>query len=80
MRRVVAYGDMESLISSNTYRDIKSCIHLAESANMKGMLENNRAFDSVHLFREISNVLDPDWSKEKQRMRCLTIISVCIRS
>lgn len=79
MRRVVAYGDMESLISSDLYKEIEDCIHLAESANMKEMLKKSEYFSSVHLFRDIIDKLDFEWTKEKQRIHCLTLISVCIK-
>ena len=80
MRNVVAYGDLESLVSSDFYGMIKGDIHLAESSNMGHMLKSRGYFQSVHLFREIISAIDPVWSKEKQRVRCLALISSCLRA
>lgn len=80
MREVVAYGDLESLASSDYYGTIREDVHLAESSNMRRMLKNRGLFESVHLFREISLAIDPEWSNEKQRVRYLALISACLRS
>ena len=80
MRKVVAYGDLESLASSEFYQTIRNDIHIAESANMSDLLLNDKKlFPHVHLFRDFLSSLVPDWSKEGQRIRCLTLISKCIR-
>ncbi len=79
MRKVVAYGDMESLMSSDLYKTIKGDLHIAESANMMNMLRGREFFDNVHLFGDILREIDHNWSREEQRIRCLALISECLR-
>lgn len=79
MRRVVAYGDLESLASSDFYRTIKGDVHIAESANMMKMLRSKGLFDNVHLFGDLLKEIDHNWSREEQRIRCLALISECLR-
>lgn len=79
MRKVVAYGDLESLVSSEFYEIIKGDVHIAETSSMKDMLKRNKLFDKVCLFGEIVKEIVPGWSREGQRMRCLALISKCLR-
>ena len=79
MRKVVSYGDMDSLVSSEFYKMIQNDVHIAETSSMKDMLKRNKLFENVHLFGEIVKEILPGWSREGQRMRCLALISKCMR-
>ena len=80
MRKVVAYGDLQSLVASEFYNAVKDDVHLAESANMSNLLlKDKKLFTRVRLFRDFMSSIAPEWSREGQRMRCLTLISRCLR-
>ena len=79
MRKVIVYGDLDSLSSSDFYRTIREDVHFAESSRMRNMLKDKGLFDSVFLFKDLISEIVPEWSKENQRIRCLTLISECLR-